>query len=162
MTPTLGAVEQITAPTRKRPAQTSRLPLRPSLSASFPPSRAPRAAPGKSSELTTMASENAVRFRSAFSDRRAPEMTPVSYPKSRPPRVEITVNLMRKRLWAPDRLIVAPPDAVALPPCEESISDIASSQTASLVARTVFEHDSFPSHDMYRPPCDWHGRKLWL
>ncbi len=58
MMATVGAVAQISAPNRNSPAQTSRLPLRPSRSASLPPSSAPNAAPGNSSELTTSASVN--------------------------------------------------------------------------------------------------------
>ena len=78
MTVTFGASAQARAPTRNRPAQTNRLPLRPSTSASRPPSRAPIAAPGNSSELTTIASDVVVSVRSSFMYSRAPEMTPVS------------------------------------------------------------------------------------
>src|SRR4051794_509312 len=62
MMTTFGAVAQINAPKRNRPAHTSRLPLRPRRSASLPPSSAPNAAPGNNSELTTSASVNGVRF----------------------------------------------------------------------------------------------------
>ena len=96
MIPTLGAIAQISAPTRNRPAQTSRLPFRPRVSASFPPSSAPKAAPGNSSELTTSASVNGVSARSSFMYSSAPEMTPVSYPNSRPPSVEMAVSLIKK------------------------------------------------------------------
>ncbi len=104
MIPTLGAIAQMRAPTRNSPAQTSRLPLRPRLSASLPPSSAPKAAPGNSRELTTSASVKGVSMRSSFMYNRAPEMTPVSYPKSSPPRVDMTVSLMRNRLCAGDML----------------------------------------------------------
>ena len=78
ITSKFGAVAQPRAPTRNRPAQTSRLPLRPSASASLPPSSAPRAAPGNSSALTTSASWVVVSPRSSFMYSRAPEITPVS------------------------------------------------------------------------------------
>jgi hypothetical protein len=58
-----GAVAQRSAPTRNSPPQTSCDPLRPSLSASLPPSSEPRAAPGNSRTVTTAASVVVVRFR---------------------------------------------------------------------------------------------------
>jgi hypothetical protein len=106
MTVTLGAMAQPNAPNKNRPAHTSRLPLRPRLSASLPPNSAPSAAPGNSNELTTTASVNVVSCKSSCMYSRAPEMTPVSYPNSNPPRVEITVSLTKKRLCAPDEAVL--------------------------------------------------------
>ena len=63
---TFGAIAQPSAPTRNSTPQTSRLPLRPRASAILPPSSAPSAAPGNSSELTTNASLVVVRLRSSF------------------------------------------------------------------------------------------------
>ena len=78
ITSKFGATAQPSAPNRNNPAQTSRLPLRPSTSASFPPSSAPTAAPGNSRALTTRASCVVVSPRSSFMYSRAPEITPVS------------------------------------------------------------------------------------
>ena len=75
---TFGASAQPRAPTRNSPAHTSRLRLRPIRSATRPPNSAPKAAPGNSSELTTVASPNGDQVRSSFMYSSAPEMTPVS------------------------------------------------------------------------------------
>jgi hypothetical protein len=77
MMTTFGASAQPNAPNRKAPPQMKRAPRRPRESASLPPTRAPTAAPGNSSELTTTASLVGVRLRSAFMYSRAPEITPV-------------------------------------------------------------------------------------
>jgi len=62
---TFGANAQPIAPTRNSTPQTKSEPRRPRESASFPPTRAPTAAPGNSSELTTQASVAGVRLRSS-------------------------------------------------------------------------------------------------
>jgi hypothetical protein len=98
MIPKDGASELPRAPRRKRTAQNVRLPFRPNRSDSLPPIKAPSIAPN-SSELTTLASCTLDRLRSSFRKGRAPEMTPVSYPKSSPPSVDMTVSLIRNRLF---------------------------------------------------------------
>jgi hypothetical protein len=78
MMTTFGAMPQPSAPIKKAAAQTNSAPLRPKASAILPPTRAPTAAPGNSSELTTTASLVGVRLRSSCIYKRAPEITPVS------------------------------------------------------------------------------------
>ena len=63
---TFGARAQDRAPTKNNPAQTSSVLFRPRTSASLPPIRAPAAAPGNSSELTTVASSKAFMLRASF------------------------------------------------------------------------------------------------
>jgi hypothetical protein len=94
MTPNDGASALPNAPKKNKIAQNLKAPLRPKTSDSLPPISAPIMAPN-SSELTTLASSTPDSFRSALRNGSAPEMTPVSYPNSNPPNVEITVNLIR-------------------------------------------------------------------
>ena len=66
------------------------------------------AAPGNSSTVTTDASWAVLRSRSVRMYKSAPEITPVSYPNSNPPNVEITVNLIRNRLCLAVEAVPAP------------------------------------------------------
>ncbi len=56
-------------------------------------------APPKTREDATRLSEKGVRPKSSLMKGSAPLMTPVSYPNSKPPKVEIVVMICILRLW---------------------------------------------------------------
>jgi len=81
----LGANAVRIAPTAKMIAMMMSVFLRPSQSAILPPTAAPRMAPMRTA-LTAISCVVDVRWNCVLRKPCAPEITPVSYPKSRPPR----------------------------------------------------------------------------